>query len=121
MAKIDLSIMQDRLERTIQRVREKKIIIPTLAQQKDPSLIPDDIKTRLKKIGLWDLHALNLFRITWFNETTPHGGLFGGLNFVEFPKELAGVDARIIGLVGKWFPCGVHKVGAAFGCLVPDW
>lgn len=119
MAKIDLTIMQDRLERTIQRVREKKIIIPTLAQQKDPSLIPDDIKTRLKKIGLWDLHALNLFRITWFNEATPHGGLFGGLNFVEFPKELTGVDARIIGLVGKWFPCGVHKVGAAFGCLVP--
>jgi cysteine synthase A len=119
MAKIDLTIMQDRLERTIQRVREKKIIIPTLAQQKDPSLIPDEIKTRLKEIGLWDLHALNLFRITWFNEATPHGGLFGGLNFVEFPKELTGVDARIIGLVGKWFPCGVHKVGAAFGCLVP--
>ncbi len=119
MAKIDLTIMHDRLERTIQRVREKKIIIPTFAQQKDPSLIPDDIKTRLKDIGLWDLHALNLFRITWFNEPTPHGGLFGGPNFVEFPKELTGVDARIIGLVGKWFPCGVHKVGAAFGCLVP--
>ena len=119
MTKIDLTIMHDRLERTIQRVREKKIIIPTLAQQKDPSLIPDDIKTRLKEIGLWDLHPLNLFRITWFNEPTPHGGLFGGPNFVEFPKELTGVDARIIGLVGKWFPCGVHKVGAAFGCLVP--
>lgn len=119
MTKIDLTIMHDRLERTIQRVREKKIIIPTFAQQKDPSLIPDDIKTRLKDIGLWDLHALNLFRITWFNEPTPHGGLFGGPNFIEFPKELTGVDARIIGLVGKWFPCGVHKVGAAFGCLVP--
>lgn len=119
MTKIDLTIMHDRLERTIQRVREKKIIIPTFAQQKDPSLIPDDIKTRLKDIGLWDLHALNLFRITWFNEPTPHGSLFGGPNFIEFPKELTGVDARIIGLVGKWFPCGVHKVGAAFGCLVP--
>ena len=23
------------------------------------------------------------------------------------------------GLVGKWFPTGAHKVGAAFGCLVP--
>ncbi len=29
------------------------------------------------------------------------------------------VDARIVGLVGKWFPTGAHKVGAAFGCLVP--
>ncbi|MCD6287397.1 MAG: pyridoxal-phosphate dependent enzyme, partial [Anaerolineae bacterium] len=32
---------------------------------------------------------------------------------------LTGVDARIIALVGKWFPTGSHKVGAAFGCLVP--
>jgi cysteine synthase A len=22
-------------------------------------------------------------------------------------------------LIGKWFPTGAHKVGAAFGCLVP--
>jgi len=73
----------------------------------------------LKEIGLWDLHALNLFRITWRNEPVPQGGLFGGFNYMEFPKSLTGVDARIIALVGKWFPCGVHKVGAAFGCLVP--
>jgi cysteine synthase A len=29
------------------------------------------------------------------------------------------VPARIIVLVGKWFPTGAHKVGAAFSCLVP--
>jgi cysteine synthase len=29
------------------------------------------------------------------------------------------VPARIVVLVGKWFPTGAHKVGAAFGCLVP--
>ncbi len=38
---------------------------------------------------------------------------------MELPPELTGVDARIIGLVGKYFPTGAHKVGAAFGCLVP--
>jgi cysteine synthase len=32
---------------------------------------------------------------------------------------LTGTEARIIALVGKWFPTGAHKVGAAFGCLVP--
>jgi cysteine synthase len=32
---------------------------------------------------------------------------------------LTGVDATIIGIVGKWFPTGCHKVGAAYGCLVP--
>ena len=119
MTKIDLTIMQDRRERTLQRVREKKVIIPTLAQQKDPTLIPEDIKNRLKDIGLWDLHPLNLFRITWHNEAVAQGGGFGPVNYLEFPKELTGVNARVIGLVGKWFPCGVHKVGAAFGCLAP--
>ena len=29
------------------------------------------------------------------------------------------MDATIVGIVGKWFPTGAHKVGAAFGCLVP--
>jgi len=38
---------------------------------------------------------------------------------MEYPRELTGVDARIITLIGKWFPTGAHKVGAAFGCLVP--
>ena len=38
---------------------------------------------------------------------------------IEFPSSLTGRDARIIAMVGKWFPTGAHKVGAAFGCLVP--
>jgi len=119
MTKIDLTIMNDRLERTLERVREKKIIIPTLAQQKDPSQVSAEIQEHLKAIGLWDLHPLNLFRITWKNQPVAHGGGYGGVNYIEFPKSLTGVDARIVALVGKWFPCGVHKVGAAFGCLVP--
>ena len=119
MAKIDLTIYPDRLERTIQRVRERNIIIPTFAQMRDPSLVPDKIKEQLKGIGLWDLDPRNLFRITWHNEPKPSGGLFGGLNYIEFPESLTGTPARIVALVGKWFPTGAHKVGAAFGCLVP--
>lgn len=38
---------------------------------------------------------------------------------MELPSELTGVEARIIALIGKWFPTGSHKVGASFGCLVP--
>ncbi len=119
MAKIDLTMHPDRLERTIKRVRERNIIIPTFEQMRDPSRVPDKIKEELKDIGLWDLHPRNLFRITWHNEPTPHGGLFGGLNYIEFPESLTGTPARIVALVGKWFPTGAHKVGAAFGCLVP--
>ena len=119
MAKIDLTVHPDRLERTIKRVRERNIIIPTFEQMRDPSRMPDKIKEELKDIGLWDLHPRNLFRITWHNEPTAHGGLFGGLNYIEFPESLTGTPARIIALVGKWFPTGAHKVGAAFGCLAP--
>jgi len=116
---INLTINEKQLERTIKRAREKNIIIPTFAEQKNPELIPDKIKDKLKYIGLWDINSYNLFRITWKNEPVKKGGLFDGVNFVELPPELTGVKARIFALVGKWFPTGAHKVGATFGCLVP--
>ena len=47
------------------------------------------------------------------------GGGYNGVNTIELPSSLTGVPARIISLVGKWFPTGSHKVGATFGCLVP--
>ncbi len=54
MAKIDLTVYTDRLERAVKRARERNIIIPTFAQQKDPTLVPAKIKEELKGIGLWD-------------------------------------------------------------------
>jgi cysteine synthase len=116
---IDLTVVPDALERAVKRAREKNIIIPTFKQQKEPGRIPEAIVSGLKKVGLWDIDPLNLFRITWHNEPVAHGGGFGDVNFVEFPKALTGVDARIVSVIGKWFPTGAHKVGAAFGCLVP--
>lgn len=119
MATIDLTIHKERRARAIQRVRERNIIIPTFAQMKEPARIPAHIKAELASIGLWDINPRNLFRITWKNEPKPHGGAFGGVNYMELPSSLTGTPARIIVLVGKWFPTGAHKVGAAFGCLVP--
>jgi len=116
---IDLTINEEQLEKTIKRAREKNIIIPTFAEMKNPKLIPDKIKDKLKGVGLWDINPYNLFRINWKNEPIKKSGQFGGVNFMELPPELTRVKARIIGLVGKWFPTGAHKVGATFGCLVP--
>lgn len=116
---IDLTKNEQALERNIQRAKENNIIIPTLAQMKDPSLIPEKIKDKLKNVGLWDINPLNLFRISWKNEPKLKGGLYGNPNFLVLPKELTGVDAKIICLIGKWFPTGCHKVGASFGCLAP--
>lgn len=116
---IDLTINKENLERNIKKARENKIVIPTYEQMKHPETIPDKIKDRLVNVGLWDVDPMNLFRITWKNEQKEKGGLFGKPNFIELPKELTGVNARIICLIGKWFPTGCHKVGASFGCLAP--
>jgi len=116
---IDLTIDEKKLESAVKRAREKNIIIPTFRQQKDPGLIPEKIKRELKNIKLWDIHPYNLFRITWKNEPVDSGGKFGDVNYMKIPSEISGVDARIIALIGKWFPTGSHKVGATFGCLVP--
>ena len=116
---IDLRMDKKQLKRTVERAKEQNIIIPTFEQMKKPDLIPDSVKEELKSIGLWDITSRNLFRITWKNEPIASGGGYGGVNYVELPSSLTGVDARIIALVGKWFPTGTHKVGASFGCLVP--
>jgi len=107
------------LEKTIRRCAERGIVIPTFVQQADPAKIPAAIKTRLRNVGMNDLDPANLFRITWKNQPVERGGGFNDGNWIEFPSALTGVPARIVGLVGRHFPTGAHKVGAAFGCLVP--
>src|SRR5512138_3290173 len=119
MTTIDLTVESSRRANAIKRAKERNIVIPTYAQMKDPSKIPAKVKEELKGIGLWDIHPRNLFRITSHNEPSSTGGTVVGVNYLELPSSLTGVPARIIALVGKWFPTGAHKVGAAFSCLVP--
>lgn len=116
---IDLEINKSQLEHAVQRVRERNIVIPTFEEMIHPEKVPAAIQERLQEVGLWEVNPLNLFRITWKNEPKEKGGGYDGVNYLEIPSELTGVPARIIGLVGKWFPTGAHKVGASFGCLVP--
>ncbi|MFP4322854.1 MAG: pyridoxal-phosphate dependent enzyme [Anaerolineales bacterium] len=116
---IDLTTHQTTLEKTITRARERAIYMPTYAMMKDPQQLPAGLRTALGDVGLWDVNPLNLARITWKNEPTAQGGRFGGVNFLEIPPQISGVPARIITLVGKWFPTGAHKVGATYGCLAP--
>ena len=55
--------------------------------------------------------AGGLFNITW--RGTDHA-----IRHVVLPKELTGVDANIVVLVGKYFPSGSHKVGPAYATLM---
>ena len=107
----------DVIARTARRCRERGIRIPTLAQMRDPSLVPPEVVAALRTTGMSDVNPLNLFRISWKNDVATGG--FGPVNALEIPSCLSGVPAKIVGLVGSAFPTGAHKVGAAFGCLIP--
>jgi cysteine synthase len=117
MSTLIKQLFPDVVKKTAKRCKERGVIIPTFEQMRDPNLVPSSVKSKLKNIGLWDVNPLNLFRITWKNDIKT--GSFGGVNYLEIPPQVSGVRARIIGLIGKYFPTGAHKVGAAFGCLVP--
>ncbi|MGD8306259.1 MAG: pyridoxal-phosphate dependent enzyme [Ignavibacteria bacterium] len=105
------------LKKTITRCKEQNILLPTFNQLKHPESIPESVKSKLSEIDMQDIHPLNLFRINWRNNAKTGG--IGDINFLEIPKEITGVNARIVGLVGKFFPTGAHKVGATYGCLAP--
>ena len=108
---------EDFLTKTIERCKEKGILLPTFNQLKHPDRIPDEIHKTLENVDIQEVHPLNLFRINWQNDPTTGG--IGNINYLEIPKEITGVKARIVGLVGKHFPTGAHKVGATYGCLAP--
>ncbi len=106
------------------RLKEQKITLPTFAQLRDPSTIPDDVKEALKSVDKDAADPLNLFRVHWYNEhADAEGKNYPGFvdvpTHVELPKELTGVDARIVLMFGNRFPMiRAHKVLAAYSCLV---
>ena len=115
---IDLTKNEEQMDRNARLCARQGILLPTYAEMTDPETIPEEIRQELRHIGRDDVHSRNLFRVTWENEPSEHG-TYGGVNYLEIPPSVSGVKARIIGLVGKWFPTGAHKVGAAYSCLAP--
>ncbi|NNG16158.1 MAG: pyridoxal-phosphate dependent enzyme [Gemmatimonadales bacterium] len=109
----------EKRRRAVDACRERGILIPTFAEMRDPHSIDPGIVERLNGVDMQAVDPLNLFRITWHNDPRPGGRGFGPVNALELPSELTGVPACIVGLIGEYFPTGAHKVGAAFGCLVP--
>ncbi len=117
---IDLKIDDKGRKRNIERCKREGIVLPTYEQMRDPAKIPASVKDELKNIGLWEVNKRNLFRVNWHNEPREKGGAFGPVNYLEIPSSITGTKARIVGLSGKWFPTGAHKVGAALSCLLPE-
>ena len=107
------------LNDTVKRFKERKITLPTFDMLANPAKIPADIKKALEDVDPDAPNPLNLYRVHWYNsEDRKH--------FVEVPvhlvltKEITGIDATIITLVGCLAPMiGSHKVLAAYACLAP--
>ena len=58
---------QESYERSIQRFREARIILPTFAQLANPSTTPLEIQQALAAVDPNAAHPLNLFRVHWYN------------------------------------------------------
>jgi len=122
MAKLGLEdkvVNEEVMNKTIGRFKERNIKLPTFEELSDPSIIPEEIKKALKNIDPNEPHPLNLYRINWYNQ--PDSREFGDTPYYfELPKEITGVDAKIVVMSGAFFPMvQCHKVLAAYGCLAP--
>ncbi len=106
-------------ERTVGRFRTAGIVLPTFAQLAEPATIPATIRERLEAVDPDAPHPLNLFRAHWYNGPDRRRRI-DVPDHVVLPRELTGVDARIIVALGDRFPMiRSHKVLAAYGCLAP--
>jgi len=88
------------------------ILGPTFEEMLHPNTI--DPKTRaaaLEAMRRDPLDPINLFNITWRDGDNR-------IRYEVLPKQLTGVEANLVVLVGKDFPSGSHKVGAAYSVLV---
>lgn len=106
-------------DHAIARFRENNIVLPTFAQLRDPSTIPEAIVNSLDGLDKNAADPRNLFRVHWHNGLDASTGFNDVPDHIELPSELTGVDARIVLAFGNRFPMiGAHKVLAAYSCLV---
>ncbi len=106
-------------ERTVARFREARIVLPTFAELADPTTIPAATREALASVDPDSAHPANLFRVHWYNDDSRRA-VTDVPRYAVLPRELTGVDAKILVAFGDRFPMiGAHKVLAAYGCLVP--
>lgn len=84
---------------------------PTYQEMFDPRSLPPGVQRQASAARGDELDPANLFNITW-------RGPAGEIRHEVLPKELTGVQANIVVMVGRQFPSGSHKVGAAYSTLM---
>jgi cysteine synthase len=106
-------------ERTLALFRERRIVLPTLAELREPAKMSAAARAALAVVDPDAADAGNLFRVHWFN-AADRRSLVDVPGHVVLPSELTGVASPIVVAFGNRFPMiHAHKVLAAYGCLVP--
>ncbi len=82
---------------------------------KNPAKIPANLRKNalLAREKNDELNPVQLYNINWYDDR-------GKIRAIKLPRELTGVSANIIVLVGKDFPSGSHKVGPAYFTLIEN-
>jgi len=107
------------LQRSAERFRQLRILLPTFEELTDPARIAPEVTAALRDVGPDDAHPLNLFRVHWHNDATRRN-VVDVPGHVVLPPELTGVGSPIVVMLGDRFPMiGAHKVLATYGCLAP--
>jgi cysteine synthase len=105
--------------RAVETLREGGVLLPTFAQLAEPSTIPEAVLARLASVDPDAPDPANLFRVHWYNDAARRG-LSEVPGYLDLPRSLTGVSARIVVSLGERFPMiGAHKVLAAYACLAP--
>src|SRR5581483_581895 len=84
---------------------------PTYQEMLDPRLLPAAFRKLAADAQQNELDPGNLFNITWRDAE-------GHIRCEVLPKQLTGIEANILVMVGRGFPSGSHKVGPAYSTLL---
>ena len=84
---------------------------PTYYEMLHPESLPAALRSKALAARAQELDPANLCNITWRSPD-------GHIRHVVLPRELTGVRANIIVLIGRDFPSGSHKVGPAYATLM---
>ncbi len=84
---------------------------PTYREMLHPESLPAALRSKALSARAREFDPANLCNITW---RAPDGHI----RHVVLPRELTGVAANIIVLIGRDFPSGSHKVGPAYATLM---
>jgi cysteine synthase len=110
---------QKRRRSAIEHLRHARVVLPTWRQLAEPDALLGGIVPQPSNVDPDAPDPANLWRVHWFNGANRQRRVPVPEHIV-LPTELTGVKARIVVLLGRYFPMiGAHKALAAYACLVP--